>query len=79
MHCDKYMFPQPGVRSEYHGHMLYCHFLEVDGIRVGVQELFGRHHIGKLMVLKDTIQELLKLLLALDDELSVYGRALFLA
>ena len=64
-------FPQPGVRSEYHGYMLDCDFLEVDCIRVGVQELFGRHHIGKLSVLKDTIQELLKLLLALDDELSV--------
>ena len=64
-------FPQPGVRSEYHGYMLDCDFLEVDCIRVGVQELFSRHHIGKLRVLKDTIQELLKLLLALDDELSV--------
>ena len=64
-------FLLPGVRSEYHGYMLDCHFLEVDGIRVGVQELFGRHHIGKLRVLKDIIEELLKLLLTLDDELSV--------
>ena len=65
-------YPLPGVGSEDHRHMLDCHLLEVDGIRVGIQELLGGHLACKLQVLEDTGQKLLKFFLPLDDELPVW-------
>ena len=69
-------YPLPGVGSEDHGHMLNCHLLEVDRIRVGVKELLCGHLTCKLKVFQDPGQELLKFLLSLDDELPVWGEFL---
>ena len=51
--------------------MLNCHLLEIDSIRVGIEELLGGDHVGELRMLQDPRQELLELLLSLYDELSV--------
>ena len=56
--------------------MLNCHLLEIDSIRVGIEELLGGDHVGELRMLQDPRQELLELLLPLDDELPVWGEFL---
>ena len=51
--------------------MLNCHLLEIDSIRVRIEELLGGDHVGELRMFQDTRQELLELLLSLYDELPV--------